>query len=390
MWSGRKLVPFWLLALACGGRERPPEAAAPRPPAPIETASVNAPASAPPAVAVNAPARPDSRYIAALKATLGAESALSLDPALQASVEDELLATGKSGAVIALDPNDGSVRALFSVPGDRGDPMTAQHHPASTFKTFAALAALTNETLAPDTVLTCRGSYDYAGARLTCPAKHGAQDVSRALAASCNTFFYEAATKIHPLKVADMARSFGFGKRTGIELPDEPGVVPGAPDKTKPARPLVDAIGHGDSLATLPQVARAYAAIANGGKLYELHLVSGRKSSDGRITPAPRLAPETIAIPERALAAVRKGLAETVSAEYGRAHEFALEGYPFAGKTGGSNAPPRDGAGEEFDIWFVAYAPVDSPKLLVAARLERVSSTKDAAKLVANVLGAQR
>jgi penicillin-binding protein 2 len=389
MWSGRKLVPFWVLAFACGGRERPPDAAAPLPPAAVETAVASAPASAPPA-AVTPPSRPDSRYIAALKATLGAESALSLEPALQVSVEDELLATGKSGAVIALDPNDGSVRALFSVPGDRGDPMTAQHHPASTFKTFAALAALTNETLAPDTVLTCKGSYDYAGARLTCPAKHGPQNVSRALAASCNAFFYEAATKIHPLKVADMARSFGFGKRTGIELPDEPGVVPDAPDKTKPARPLVDAIGHGDYFVTLPQLARAYAAIANGGKLYELHLVSGRKSSDGQITPAPRLAPESIAIPERALAAVQKGLAETVSADYGRAHEFALEGYPFAGKTGGTNAPPRDGSGEEIDLWFVAYAPVDSPKLLVAARLERVSGTKDAVKLVANVLRAQR
>jgi cell division protein FtsI/penicillin-binding protein 2 len=187
-----------------------------------------------------------------------------------------------------------------------------------------------------------------------------------------------------------MARSFGFGKRTGIELADEPGIVPAAPDEAKPARPLVDAVGHGDYFVTLPQLARAYAAIANGGKLYELHLVSGRKGPDGQVTPAPRLAPESIAIPERALAAVREGLGETVSAEYGRAHEFALEGYPFAGKTGGSNAPPREGSGEEFDIWFVGYAPVESPKLLVAARIERVSGVKDAVKLVANVLHAQR
>ncbi len=389
MWRGRGSVLFVMVSLACGGSEKPPVTAAPisPPPSAAEIVALTPPATP---ASESPPARPDSRYVAALKATLGAESELSLDPALQAAAEDELSATGKSGAVIALDPNDGSVRALFSVPGDRGDPMTAQHHPASTFKAFAALASLANETLAPDTMLTCRGSYDYAGAHLTCPGKHGRQNVSHALATSCNAFFYEAATKIHPLKVADLARSFGFGQRTGIELADEPGVVPPPPDKTKPARALFDAIGHGDYLVTLPQLARAYAAIANGGKLFELHLVSGRKDADGKVAPAPRLAPETIAVPERALAAVRQGLVETVSADYGRAHEFAIEGYPFAGKTGGSSAPPREGAGEEYDTWFVAYAPVESPKLLVAARLERVSAVKDVIGLVANVLRAQR
>lgn len=389
MWSGRPSVPFLLLAFACGGPEKPPETVAAPPPQALTPATS---AEVEPAKEVAAaPSRPDSSYIAALKATLGAESELSLVPELQASVEEELLATGKSGAVIALDPNDGSVRALFSVPGDRGDPMTTQHRPASTFKSFAALAALTNETLAPETVLTCRGSYDYAGAHLTCPEKHGPQNVGKALATSCNAFFYEAATKLHPSKMAEVARRFGFGQRTGIELPDEPGVVPTAVDKSKPARALVDAIGHGDYLVTLPQLARAYAAIANGGKLFELHLVSGRKAADGTLTPAPRLAPESVAVSETALATVRRGLAETVSAEYGRAHEFAIEGYPFAGKTGGSDSPPREGAsGEELDVWFLAYAPLESPKLVVAARLERVSGSKDAVELVANVLRSQR
>jgi penicillin-binding protein 2 len=352
-----------------------------------ETVVELAPASS--AEAESPPLRPDSRYIAALKATLGKESVLSLEPALQATIEDALLATGKSGAVIALDPNDGSVRALFSVPGDRGDPLITPQHPASTFKTFAALAGLATGTLTPDTVLTCKGAYDYAGVHLTCPQKHGAQNLARALAASCNAFFYEAAVKLDPSRLAEVAKSFGFGERTGIELADEAGVVPAPPDKTqkKSARPLVDAIGHGDYLVTLAQLARAYAAIANGGRLLELHVVRGRRAADGSLISAPRLAPQNVAVPPEALLQVRAGLADTVNAEYGRAHDFAIEGYPFAGKTGGSNAPPREGSTtEELDSWFVAFAPVTDPKVLVAARLERVSKGNDAAKLVADVL----
>lgn len=385
MWKGRGLLPLLVLVIACGGPEKPPQAAAPPPPPPTPVATS---APAPPAPTAEAtPARADSRYVAALKATLGAESELSLDAALQASVEEALLATGKSGAVIALDPNDGSVRALFSVAGDRGDPMLAQHHPASTFKSFAALAALTNETLSPKTVFTCRGSYDHAGVHLICPGKHGPQNVAHALATSCNAFFYEAAVKLDPVKLAKVAQSFGFGTRTGIELADEAGVVPPPPDKTKPARTLVDAIGHGDYFATLPQLARAYAAIANGGKLVELHLVRGRRGADDVVVPAPRLAPEPVAVSPEALAVVRAGLLDTVRAEYGRAHEFAIEGYPFAGKTGGSNAPPRqDATFEELDTWFIAYAPPEQPKILVAARLERVQGPKDTVKLVADVL----
>jgi len=387
MWKGRGLLPLMTLVAACGGPEKPPHAAAPPPPPPAPVAAAPS-APAPPAAEGDSPvSRADSRYIAALKSTLGEESELSLDPALQANVEEALLATGKSGAVIALDPNDGSVRALFSVPGDRGDPLLAQHHPASTFKSFAALAALTSKTLSADTVFTCRGGYDHAGVHLTCPAKHGPQNVARALATSCNAFFYEASVKLDALKLADVARSFGFGTRTGIELADEPGVVPPPPDKTKPARTLVDAIGHGDYFVTLPQLARAYAAIANGGKLVELHLVKGRRGSDGVVVPAPRLAPEPVAVSPEALAVVRTGLLDTVRAEYGRAHEFAIDYYPFAGKTGGSNAPPREGATfEELDTWFVAYAPPDQPKTLVAARLERVQGSKDTVKLVADVL----
>lgn len=101
--------------------------------------------------------------------------------------------------------------------------------------------------------------------------------------------------------------------------------------------------------------------------------------------------PAQVAVTPEALAIVRTGLLDAVRAEYGRAHEFAIDGYPFAGKTGGSNAPPRQGATlEELDTWFVAYAPPDHPKTLVAARLERVQNAKDTVKLVAEVLRSLR
>jgi penicillin-binding protein 2 len=335
-----------------------------------------------------APPRPDSPYVAALRAKLGE---LTLVPALQAAAEEALGAFGKPGALVALDPNDGRVLAVYSVPGDRGDPLLVPQRPASTFKSFAALAGLRAGVIRPDTVFTCTGGYDFGQVRLTCPQQHGAENVQRALAASCNAFFYQVGDKTDPAQLADVARSFGLGASTGSELGDPPGVIPEPPAKgaQRTAQPLVDAIGHGGYRVTLLGLARGYAAIANGGMLVELHV-----AAHGTRPPA---APKQLDVDPAALALVRSGLFDAVAADYGRAHEVAIPGLAFAGKTGGDDSPPLghpddEGSGDEVDSWFVAYAPPEHPKLLVAARLERMpkGAPSGAMHVVARFLALER
>ncbi len=352
-----------------------------------------------PTRATQASNRPtESPYVAALRLTLGSDTELSLVPSVQAAVEEALLASATAGAVVALDPGDGTVLGLFSVPGDRGDPLVTPQQPASTFKSFTALAALRAGAITPDTVFTCTGTYRFADLQLTCPLKHGPENVAHALAASCNAFFYHVGAKLDPVELARTAGEFGLASRSGIELMDAPGVVPDptVKDPKRVARPLVNAIGHGDYLVTLLGLARAYAAIANGGNLVELRVVRSRPGADGTKAPVRHPTPMKLPIDTAALALVRSGLVDAVGAEYGRTHSLAIEGYPFAGKSGGADSPPRadspagaEGPSEE-DSWFVAYAPPEAPTLLVAARLERITHGNDAARLVARVLAALR
>lgn len=164
--------------------------------------------------------------------------------------------------------------------------------------------------------------------------------------------------------------------------------MPASADERPPVRPLLDAIGHGGYTVTLLELARAYAALANGGRLPSLHLVDARRRSDGMLAPSDQAPPQKLPFEPSALDVVRSGLADAVAADYGKAHAFALDGYAFAGKPGGGDSPPRAGdttgaaeQGVEQDTWFVAYAPPTRPTLLVAARLERATDGHVAASV---------
>jgi penicillin-binding protein 2 len=181
-------------------------------------------------------------------------------------------------------------------------------------------------------------------------------------------------------RTLEVARRFGFGSRTGIEIADEAGMVPDRAREEEIRRdpastaPLLDAIGHGEITVTLLQLARAYAVIANGGKLVRLS-IAGHAGVE-----------QTVAIRPDDLALVRSALVDVVAKDEGTAHAFAIAGFPFAGKTGSADAPPLGGVDTDEDAWFVAYAPLESPKILVAARIERADVTRDAKQAVTDVL----
>lgn len=314
----------------------------------------------------------------------GCGAATTLDPELQRAAEAALHAVARPSAVVAIDPNSGVVRALSSISGDRGDPLLAAHVPASTFKVFTAIAALETGALAATDEKTCTGSYDFAGKTFTCAGVHGRETVETAVVRSCNDFFYDVGAHMDHRALLDLARRFGFGERTGIELSEDAGYVEDATradairrDPTNPV-PLLDAMGHGEIQVTLLQLARAFAVIANGGKLVRFTM-----HGQGGVERDVPISPGTLAM-------IRDALARVVDDPEGTAHDVAVAGFPFSGKTGGSDPPPVNGKVSGEDKWFVAYAPRALPTVLVAARVEHAEGTNDAKHVVREVLEAYR
>jgi penicillin-binding protein 2 len=310
--------------------------------------------------------------------------AATLDPDLQHTAEAALREVARPSAVVAIDPNSGAVRALSSVSGDRGDPLLTAHVPASTFKVFAAIAALETGSLTATDEKTCTGTYDFGGKTFQCAGVHGRETVETAVVRSCNDFFYDVGAHMDHAALLGVARRFGFGERTGIELSDDAGYLEDAArveairrDPTN-AVPLLDAIGHGDVQVTLLQLARAFAAIANGGKLVRLTLRGA-----GAVEGAVAISPGTLSI-------IRDALARVVDDPDGTAHDVALAGFPFSGKTGSADSPPLNGKPSSEDKLFVAYAPRSLPTILVAARVEHAEGTKDAKNVVREVLETYR
>lgn len=316
-----------------------------------------------------------SAAVQALRARLGGDSVtLTLEPALQESAERAVHDAGKAAAAVVISPETGDVLALASVPGERGDPLLVAHAPASTFKPFVALAALEAGVLAAGSQRTCSGKFNVDGVTLSCFGVHGKEDVRKAIAASCNSFFYQVGMELDFARLAQGVRRFGYGERTGIELEDEAGFVPEAAEVTGRAR-AVEAIGHGKARITLLQLARAYAALANGGKLLRLGLVRSRRGTDGALHSVERPPATTIELAPSALETVRRGLLDAVSEEYGIAHPIARADLAFAAKTGSADAAPLPGAKPDAepdtDRWLVAYAPASAPKIVIAVRVER-------------------
>jgi penicillin-binding protein 2 len=330
----------------------------------------------------SSPAKAPANSAAATTANADRSSrnSATLDPDLQRAAEAALREVARPSAVVAIDPNSGVVRALSSVPGERGDPLLTAHIPASTFKVFTAIAALDAGALTVTDEKTCTGTYDFAGKTLACVGVHGRETVETAVVRSCNGFFYDVGAHMEHAALLDVARRFGFGERTGIELPDDAGYVEdtaradairGDPTSTVP---LLDAIGHGNIQVTLPQLARAFAVIANGGKLLRL-TVRGAGSVE-----------HDVAISPTTLSTIRDALAHVVDDTDGTAHDVAIAGYPISGKTGGDASPPLNGKPSGEDKLFVAYAPRSLPTILVAARVEHAEGTSDAKHVVREVL----
>jgi penicillin-binding protein 2 len=351
------------------------------------------------------------------------------------------------GAVVALDPRDGSIRALASYPtyppslyvgrvrqralDTAGlSPRTAEgmnfpalnraidaaYPPGSTFKPVTALAAMQEHILEPFESLPCTGSYEKNGQvfKNWDPFVNEAMTLPTALARSCDTYFYQVGYRFYGMppergpRLQAWASRFGFGQRTGTDLGSErSGLLP-TPDwrkktytkKTDPGHWQIDslwkpgdsiqlAIGQKDLLVTPMQMARFYAAVANGGRLVTPHLLLDveqpfSNGQRGRSLPTPpAAAPEPTNVDAQALAVVREGLYQATHYTFGTsAAIFSGFPVPISGKTGTAEKTidPGDGYPRIFNqSWWCGYGPSDSPELVVCALIENGGHGGDAA-----------
>jgi penicillin-binding protein 2 len=333
---------------------------------------------------------------------------LSIDARLQA--EAERVFPGTAGAVVVLEAKTGFVLTVVSRPAfdpnemtgrvspqrlaqlskDPLEPMmfraTQQHyHPGSTFKVVTLLAGLQSGAFTEHSAATCTGGYRLGSRLWRChkDSGHGTVQARTALQKSCDTYFYRIADTVGIDPIAEVGKSLGLGAVTNLSgVGEVPGVMPDSAyhDRVTPGgytkgMALNTAIGQGDVNVTPLQLAVVYAAIANGGVVYQPQVVRQVVTPDGevvhqfegKIVRQVPMSPENQHIIVDALTAV-------VNEPGGTAFRSRLADVTIAGKTGTAQVAKLGAVRlkkeqmsyfERDHAWFAAVAPAQSPEIAV-------------------------
>ncbi|MGE5141645.1 MAG: penicillin-binding protein 2 [Rudaea sp.] len=347
---------------------------------------------------------------------------LTIDLDLQKATRDALLKgmqarNAKQGVAIAIDPNNGEILAMVSLPSydnnlfahgiklpqyqalsqDESRPLvnhaiSGQYPPGSTFKLVAASGALQEGIIDDKTALSDPGviyvpnKYFPDDPRLAQPfvcwlkSGHGALPIRDAIAQSCDVFFYKLVggftdftTPLGQALESDYARQFGFGATSGIDLPGEAsGLIPDPKWKRDTwneqwvtGDTYNMAIGQGFVLSTPLQVLDMTTIVANGGTLYQPHLARQIVNATGTLTNTIQpTAIRHLQIDDKYLQIVRDGMRGAVT--HGTAWKVNLPGIEVAGKTGTAEYYGERNNGKlPTHAWFTAFAPFDKPKIAV-------------------------
>ncbi|MEI8033336.1 MAG: penicillin-binding protein 2 [Chlorobiaceae bacterium] len=334
-----------------------------------------------------------------IEAIRGDDLYLSIDSGLQKLAEQLLRKTGKSGAVVAMDPSTGGILALASAPDYDLDifngstdskgwhevmtsPLKPQFNrtvqavypPGSIYKMILAMAALEEEKFDPEKKIFDSGVFTYGGRRFLSNEGrgHGSVNMREAITVSSNVYFYNLIFYVGLDDWTKYGRMFGFGEKTGIDLSGErSGLVPstGYYDKrygknrwTKGYMVSL-AIGQGELGTTPVQLATYAAAIATNGTLYQPHIVTGyRDTESGKYVPFA-YDKKRLPVSEETFSLIRDGMIGVVLRGTGTLAK--VPGVDVAGKTGTAQNPHgRDHA------WFIAFAPVEKPKIALCVLVE--------------------
>ncbi len=329
----------------------------------------------------------------------GGDLYLTIDAELQAVAESLLTATGKSGAFVAMDTRNGDIWACTSQPdydpnilggfteasawqaiiSDPKNPLfdrtiQTRYPPGSTYKMISAIAALEDSIATPSTTFYCTGHFKFGNKDFLCHrgSGHGSVDMTRAIQVSCNSYFYNLVRRIGFERWTKYGRLFGFGQKTGVDIPDEQTATIPSPeyfDKLYGKRGWTEGyiislgIGQGEMGASPMQMVRYAAALGNSGTLLQPRFVRAYlDKTSGAILELPPVQ-KKLPISQSTFDLVRNGM--LLAVENGTGGRARVPGIRVAGKTGTAQNPHgKDHA------WFICFAPFEKPTVAIAVLVE--------------------
>jgi penicillin-binding protein 2 len=358
-------------------------------------------------VVVNSVGR-EIRELEEVKATEGQRVKLSINYAMQRAAEDAFRAYGYWGAAVVLDPRNGDVLTLTSLPTyDPNDFSTGidratwaalntdklrplqnraiqgRYSPGSTFKIVVATAALEAGVVTADHKVFCPGGANFYGRYFLCHLKggHGWVDMRHALEKSCNVYFYTLGNMLGVDRLHEYSERLGLAGKSGIDLPNEiESIVPSTAwkkqrtgEKWYAGETISVSIGQGQLSVTPMSLAVMMATVANGGTRVVPRLVTALDDGKGagwQPVPPPANPFKPILMKPETVSALHDGLWMAVN-QAGTAGRARIAGRDVSGKTGTAQVISNQGKararGSEKDLrdhgWFVFFAPRDNPEL---------------------------
>ena len=370
----------------------------------------------------------EAGYLGIQHAIPGQDLKLTIDNDLQRAAE---LALGnRNGAIVAMDPRNGDILAMVSRPSfdpnefavrinrtdwnklitDPDHPLMnkalqAQLAPGSTFKILMSVAGL-QEGIAQNLRVMCNGGANFYGHLYHCDQRHGMVDIHNAIPMSCDTFYYTLADKLGIDRISKYAEEFGYGQKTGIDLPGEQeGLMPSEKWAMKnyhrkwyAGETISVGIGQGAIEATPIQLARIIGGIASGGHLVRPRtVIPDQLPLDFRkalLESFPGSGDAYVPINPENWATITDGMYQVT--QPGLYHTAGAEGLPgidFGGKTGTAQVVGHDTKVAKShatlpNVWFVGVTPTRNPELVVAVLWQNGSFSYYPARIGAKVVSA--
>ena len=355
-------------------------------------------------VVVNSVGR-EIRTLEELPPVEGRRVQLTIDYDLQKAAEEGFRHAGFNGSALIMDPRNGEVLTLVSLPTydpndfaagiDRATwtalntdalrplqnrAIQGRYSPGSTFKIVVATAALEEGLVDPDFRVNCGGGATFFGRYFLCHLKggHGSVDMRTAIEKSCNVYFYTLGNMLGVDRIHKWAEKLGLAGLTGIDLPNEQeSIVPSTEWKLEhtgerwyPGETISVSIGQRQVTVTPASLAVMIATVANGGTRVTPHVIRAVDEGGGWKMATPPVVAERVAFKPTTLAALHDGLWRVVNGA-GTGVRGRIQGRDVAGKTGTAQVISNQGRlalrGSGRDLrdhgWFVFFAPKDNPEI---------------------------
>lgn len=322
---------------------------------------------------------------------------LTLDAGLQAFAES--LMTGKTGAVVAIDPSDGGVLALVSAPDydltlfGSGTSYEEWNHlntnprrplfnratltrypPGSTYKMVLAAAALQEGVITSNWSVNCSGTFHFGTKIFKDHIVHGLTNIIESIQRSCNVYYYQLMLKTGFDLWTRYGSEFGFGSPTGIDIGEEnPGLLPSAEyfdrvyGKGRWTQGYLVSLGIGQGeLGVSPLQMACYAvALATRGVSHTPHVVQKVRDKENGQVHELKAPVHNIDLSDQVWAILQEGMKRCVNSVGGTGAGARVQGITVGGKTGTAQNPH----GKEH-AWFIGYAPAEQPKIAICVLVE--------------------